>query len=81
MSYLRSKDKKCHNRRKDNVVPMHRKPRGPQRAPGVCLDPISCDEGYRMTEHGCVPEVMPFRDDAKDRKESWITRLLRWIGL
>ena len=69
MSYLRSKDKKCHNRRKENVVPMRR----PKRAPSVCLDPILC-------EHGLV-EPLPFRDDSKDRKQSWWNKLLRKVGL
>ncbi len=84
MSYLHSKDKKCHNRRKDGVVPIRRKPlRARDRIdePAYTLDPISCDDGYRMTEHGCVPEGLPFRDDAKDRKQSWLTWLWRKGGL
>lgn len=69
MSYLRCKNKKCHNTRKDNVVPMRR----PKRAPSVCLDVPDCnDTGTTRFE---------WRDDAKDRKVSWLTRLLRALGL
>ncbi len=47
--------------------------RGPKRAPSVELDPILC-------EHGFI-EPLPFRDDAKDRKKDWLTRLLERLGL
>lgn len=69
MSYLRSKDKKCHNKRKEGVSSKRRKP---LRFPDVCLDPIMCEHGMVSAE---------WRDDAKDRKVSWFTKLLRKVGL